>query len=63
MKMNCGAIRIYVRILLSRMPQAPTRVIEDGRITIPAHIRQEVGIEKGDYVLINIRPIEEESDD
>jgi len=61
--MNCGAIRIYVRILLSRMPQAPTRVIEDGRITIPAHIRQEVGIEKGDYVLINIRPIEEETDD
>lgn len=52
-----------MRGLLSRMPQAPTRVIEDGRITIPAHIRREVGIEKGDYVLVNIRPIEGEADD
>lgn len=63
MKMDCGAIRINMRGLLSRMPQAPTRVIEDGRITIPAHIRREVGIEKGDYVLVNIRPIEGEADD
>lgn len=45
------------------MTQAPTRVIEGGRITIPAHIRREVGIEKGDYVMVDIRPMEGVADD
>lgn len=44
------------------MPQAPTRVIEDGRITIPAHIRREIGVEKGDYVMVDIRPLERGND-
>jgi len=26
------------------------RVIADGRITIPAHVREELGVEEGDYV-------------
>lgn len=41
------------------MPKAPTRVIEGGRVTLPAHIRQDLGIEKGDYVVVDVRPLEE----
>ncbi|WP_425601760.1 AbrB/MazE/SpoVT family DNA-binding domain-containing protein [Haloplanus pelagicus] len=41
------------------MPEAPTRVIEDGRITIPAHVRRDLGLEKGDYVMVDVRPLEE----
>jgi len=37
---------------------APTRVIDAGRVTIPANVRRDLGIEKGDYVIINVRPIE-----
>ena len=45
------------------MSEAPTRVIEDGRVTIPAHVRREKGIEQGDYVLLSVRPMEEIADD
>lgn len=41
------------------MPQAPARVIEDGRVTIPAHIRREIEVEKGDYVIVDVQPLEE----
>jgi AbrB family looped-hinge helix DNA binding protein len=47
-----------LRFLLERMPEAPTRVIEDGRVTIPAHIRREIGVEKGDYVMVDVRPLD-----
>ena len=33
------------------MVTAPTRVINDGRVTIPADVRRELGIEEGDYVI------------
>lgn len=45
------------------MPQAPTRVIEDGRVTIPAHIRREIGVEKGDYVMVDVQPLDRGTDD
>ena len=45
------------------MPRAPTRVIEQGRVTIPAHIRQDLDLEKGDYVVVDVRPIEEVAGD
>ena len=38
--------------------EAPVRVIDDGRVTIPADLRQELGIEKGDYVMIDVQPLE-----
>lgn len=44
------------------MVTAPARVINDGRVTIPVEARRELGIEEGDYVLIDIRPIREGSD-
>jgi AbrB family looped-hinge helix DNA binding protein len=40
------------------MVTAPTRVINDGRVTIPADVRRDLGIEVGDYVLIDVRPME-----
>lgn|GEM_PF-4491191 len=39
------------------MATAPTRVIENGRCTIPAEIRRELGLKKGDYVIINVEPL------
>jgi len=40
------------------MPKAPARVIDDGRVTIPADVRREIGIEKGDYVMIDVQPLD-----
>jgi len=40
------------------MPEAPARVINNGRVTIPADLRQELGIEKGDYVMIDVQPLD-----
>lgn len=44
------------------MVRAPARVIDDGRVTIPAHIRRDLGIEKGDYVMVDVHPLETEPD-
>lgn len=41
------------------MGQAPTKIINDGRVTIPADIRRELGLEEGDYVMIDVTPLEE----
>ncbi|MBX0347995.1 AbrB/MazE/SpoVT family DNA-binding domain-containing protein [Haloarcula pellucida] len=38
------------------MRQAPTRVIADGRVTIPAAVRNELEIEQGDYVVVEVEP-------
>jgi AbrB family looped-hinge helix DNA binding protein len=38
------------------MAQAPTRVIADGRVTIPAEIRNDLGLEEGDYVVVDVEP-------
>jgi len=40
------------------MVKAPTKVIKDGRVTIPADVRQELDIERGDYVMIDVEPLE-----
>lgn len=40
------------------MSKAPTRVLERGRVTIPADLRREMGLEKGDYVVIDVKPLE-----
>jgi len=40
------------------MVKAPTKVIDAGRVTIPADIRQELDIENGDYVMIDVEPLE-----
>ena len=38
------------------MAQAPTRIIADGRVTIPAEIRHDLELEEGDYVVVDVEP-------
>jgi len=45
------------------MTQAPTRIIEGGRVTLPADLRRELGLEKGDYVVVDVHPIDEVAGD
>lgn len=40
------------------MATAPTRVLKQGRITIPADVRQELGLSPGDYVVVDIQPFD-----
>jgi AbrB family looped-hinge helix DNA binding protein len=44
------------------MMETPAKLIESGRVTIPATVRERYGLEKGDYVMIDVRPIEETDD-
>ena len=41
------------------MSKAPTRVLEQGRVTIPAEVRRNLNLEKGDYVVIDVEPLGE----
>jgi len=36
----------------------PTKVINNGRVTIPAEIRRDMGLKEGDYVLIDVELLE-----
>lgn len=40
------------------MVQAPTRIIDDGRVTIPVDVRRKLDLQKGDYVLVEIEPLQ-----
>ena len=40
------------------MSKAPTKVINDGRVTIPAEVRRALDLEEGDYVMIDVEPLE-----
>jgi len=40
------------------MTEAPARVIDDGRVTIPVDIRRELGLQEGDYVVLDVEPLE-----
>lgn len=41
------------------MSKAPTKVINNGRVTIPAEVRRELGLEESDYVIVDVQPLEE----
>ena len=32
-------------------------MIQDGRVTIPADVRNELDLQKGDYVIIDVQPV------
>lgn len=40
------------------MAEAPARVQEGGRLTVPVEIRRELELSRGDYVLITVRPLD-----
>jgi AbrB family looped-hinge helix DNA binding protein len=42
------------------MSKAPTRVLEQGRVTIPADLRRDLELETGDYVVIDVEPLGDE---
>jgi AbrB family looped-hinge helix DNA binding protein len=39
--------------------EAPAKIIESGRVTIPATVRERYGLQKGDYVMVDVRPMED----
>jgi len=41
------------------MPKVPTKMLEQGRVTIPADIRAELSLESGDYIMIEVEPLSE----
>lgn len=40
------------------MAQAPARIISGGRVTLPADLRRRLGLEPGDYVIVDVEPID-----
>lgn len=40
------------------MSEVPAKVISGGRVTLDSDIRRDLDIEEGDYVLIDVRPME-----
>lgn len=42
----------------STMPKATARVLAEGRVTIPATVREALGIEHGDYVEVDVEPLD-----
>ena len=40
------------------MAKAPAQVTQQGRVTIPAEVRRDLDIEQGDYVLVDVQPLE-----
>jgi AbrB family looped-hinge helix DNA binding protein len=39
------------------MSQAPAKVQENGRVTIPVDVRRDLELETGDYVVIDVQPL------
>lgn len=46
-----------------RMAETPAKVIDSGRVTIPVTIRERLNLSKGDYVIIEVRPVAEGNDE
>lgn len=40
--------------------RCPAKVLERGRVTIDADVRRDLGLEKGDYVVIDVTRLEGE---
>lgn len=40
------------------MAKSPAQVTQQGRVTIPAEVRRDLGIEQGDYVVIDVEPLQ-----
>lgn len=40
--------------------QIPARLIDAGRVTIPAEVRKDLDLDQGDYVILDVRPFDGE---
>lgn len=49
---------LVIQPYLTNMSKAPARVQEGGRVQIPADIRRNMELDTGDYVVINIQPLD-----
>ena len=45
------------------MAKQATKIQRGGRISIDADIRRELGLEEGDYVVINVEPLEADNEE
>lgn len=39
----------------------PTRIISDGRLTVPEEFREKYALEQGDRVWVKVEPIDDDS--
>ena len=47
----------YCRTATVCMAKVPVKVVSGGRVTIPSDVREDKEIEEGDYVLLEVNPI------
>ena len=45
------------------LPTFPTKVLRDGKTTIPYNIRRKLGLETGDWIVIQILKVEKKKED
>ena len=43
--------------------EATTKVLEDGRVTIPKPLREHMDLERGDLVKIEVEPLEGDNEE
>jgi AbrB family looped-hinge helix DNA binding protein len=55
-------ILILVAVVRSTTMKATTKVLKNGRVTVPFQIRDRFKLEYGDYVEIDVRPVDGGSD-
>jgi len=56
---------MYIRNIGNGMGNTtiPVPVRRRGQVTIPAEVRHEMGIDEGDYVLLEVKPLSEANDE
>jgi len=48
---------------MTRTKKASAQVKTDGRVTIPKTTRDELGLDVGDFVILEVQRVEEDEDD
>jgi bifunctional DNA-binding transcriptional regulator/antitoxin component of YhaV-PrlF toxin-antitoxin module len=42
--------------------QCPAKLLDQGRVTIDASVRRDLGLERGNFVLLQVEPLEGDSE-
>jgi AbrB family looped-hinge helix DNA binding protein len=48
---------------MAQQETATARISTNGRVVIPKDIRSQLGLNSGDYVIMDVRPVAEGGDD